>query len=152
MIVRNPQASLYRTHAEVVELVYKFETCTLPRQLWNHPAHLTIAIWYLSQYPEPKATAQIRAGIQRYNQVQGIQTSTKGGYHETLTRFWIAIAQGFLTAADPNTSILERVNTFIGKYGVRQQLFLDYYSHERIVSREARQVWVEPDLKLINEE
>ena len=152
MIVRNPQASLYRTHAEVVELVHQFETCTLPRERWDHPAHLTIAIWYLSRYPEPEATAKIRAGIQRYNQVRGIQTTTKGGYHETLTRFWIAIARRFLAAADPNTSILERVNTFIGQYGVRKQLFRDYYSHERIVPSEARQFWVEPDLKLINEE
>ena len=153
MIVKNSQASLYRTHAEVMELVGKFETCTLPRDRWNHPAHLTVAIWYLSQYRGPEATAQIRTGIQRYNKVQGIQTTTTGGYHETLTRFWIAIAQGFLAAVDPHASVLERVNTFIRRYGVRKQLFLDYYTHERILSSKARQSWVEPDLKLIiNEE
>ncbi len=141
------KAHFYQTDEDVVTLVQQFEACTLPRTEWNHPAHLIIALWYLSQFSLTEATVCIRTGIQRYNRWNGIETTKNSGYHETLTFFWVAIARRFLAAAGPNTSISTLANDFILLYGDRKSLFREYYSNELVMSWEARQSWVAPDLK-----
>lgn len=147
MTLSNAKDSFYQTDEDVVALVQQFETCTLPLVSWNHPAHLTVAVWYLSQFSELEATARIRTGIQRYNHCKGIQTTKNSGYHETLTLFWVSIARRFLAAADPNASVCRLVNDFILTYGEQRSLFREYYNHELIMSWGARQSWVAPDLK-----
>ncbi len=147
MTLSNAKDSFYQTDEDVVALVQQFETCTLPLVNWNHPAHLTVAVWYLSQFFEPEATARIRLGIQLYNNSKGIQTTKNSGYHETLTLFWVSIARRFLASADPNSSVCKLVNEFILAYGNQKSLFREYYSQGLIMSWEARQSWVAPDLK-----
>jgi hypothetical protein len=150
MTASNTKDSFYRTD-DVVDLVQKFETCILPHSDWNHVAHLTVAIWYLSQFSQPEAIARICTGIRRYNHCNSIQMTKNSGYHETLTLFWIAIARRFLSTANPNASVLELVNDFILTYGNKKSWFLEYYSYGLIMSWEARQRWVEPDFKPLDE-
>lgn len=145
------QADFYKTDEDVVRLVQQFEACTLPRSDWNHAAHLTIAMWYLSKYSKTEAIGLIRTGIQHYNQCNGIVSTINSGYHETLTLFWIAIACRFLAAANHNASISASINDFISTYREQKTLFYEYYSHEVIMSWEARQSWVTPDLKFFDE-
>jgi hypothetical protein len=144
------KARFYQTDEHVVTLVQQFEACTLPRTDWNHAAHLTIAVWYLSRYSESEATILIRKGIQRYNRCNGIATTANSGYHETLTQFWVFIASRFLAAAKPDTSVSALVNDFILAYGERKSLFREYYSDGLLMSWEARQTWVPPDLKSLD--
>ncbi|OUL20687.1 hypothetical protein [Nostoc sp. 106C] len=142
-----PKADFYQTDEDIVRLVQQFEACTLHRSGWNHAAHLTIAVWYLSICSKTEAIARIRTGIQHYNQCNGIMTTSSSGYHETLTLFWIAIACRFLAVTNHNASISALINDFISTYGEQKTLFYEYYSHELIMSWEARQSWVAPDLK-----
>jgi hypothetical protein len=79
----------YQTLSEIKILIREFDACTLSRHQWEHQAHLTVALWYLTHYSQPKATNYIRNGIQRYNLAQGIKTTKDSGYHETITLFWI---------------------------------------------------------------
>lgn len=53
----------YEIDEDIVTLVQQFEACTLPRTNWNHTAHLTVAIWYVSVYSEAEAIVNIRTGI-----------------------------------------------------------------------------------------
>jgi hypothetical protein len=150
MAQSSAKAHFYQTNENVVTLVQQFEACTLSQADWDHAAHLTIAIWYLSQYSESEATVRIRTGIQRYNHCNSIAATKNSGYHETLTLFWVFIARRFLAAANPNDSVSALVNDFILTYGERKSLFREYYSDGLLMSWEARQTWVAPDLKSLD--
>jgi hypothetical protein len=136
----------FRSTVEILELVRRFEDCTLPREEWTHAAHLTVALWHLLQYDWPEATARVRRGIRRYNAAQGILTTPTGGYHETLTLFWLRAVRAFLEEGRNEARPLVRLaNELIASAG--RSLPLEHYTRELLFSPEARASWVEPDLK-----
>lgn len=134
----------FETLSEVSRFVARFEDGTLPRERWNHPAHLTVAAWYLLQHDEAEATRRIVSGIQRYNRKNCIPVTPTGGYHETLTLFWIAIVRDRLRSTEGERALL-RVRDVLAAFGQHAGLFREYYSDERLFSAEARASWVEPD-------
>ena len=139
------EIGIYRSLDEIKTLIAAFENCTLPRNQWTHPAHLTVALWYLSRYSETEATNLIRNGIQKYNSANRIETTKDSGYHETITLFWIRMVRQYL-AVEPNAEILDLANKLVHKFGNKNQP-LEYYSRELLMSWEARISWVEPDIK-----
>lgn len=142
-----PKFEGYASFDEIKKVVEAFETCTLPRVQWTHAAHLTIAFWYLVCYPLPEAAEKIRGGIQRYNESQGIKQTKDGGYHETITLFWIRLVRHYLTTATLEGHLVILLNEMLRRYG--RQLPFEYYSRARLLSWEARQHWLEPDLKAL---
>ncbi|MBD2742292.1 hypothetical protein [Coleofasciculus sp. FACHB-1120] len=136
----------YQSVGEIENLIAAFENCTLPRSEWDHHAHLTVAVWYLTRYSEAEATNCIRDRIQHYNKVNGIQTTNDRGYHETITLFWIRIISRYLSIAGKDFSIVDIANAFIKIYG-KKSFPLQYYSRDRLMSWQARITWLEPDLK-----
>ncbi|MBI1760500.1 MAG: hypothetical protein HYR56_03600 [Acidobacteria bacterium] len=142
-----PKLEGYTSFDEIKKVVAAFESCTLPRAQWTHAAHLTIAFWYLVCYPLPEAAAKIRAGIQRYNEAQGIKQTKDGGYHETITLFWIRLVRHYLTTATLEGHLVVLLNEMLRRYD--RQLPFAYYSRDRLLSWEARQHWLEPDLKAL---
>ena len=140
-----PKVESYASYAEVEKVLEGFESYNLPRAQWTHAAHLTVAFWYLVCYPLEEATAKIRDGIQRYNQAQGIRQTNDGGYHETLTLFWVRLVRQHLTTATLEGHLVSLLNELIRRCG--RHLPFEYYSHDRLFSWEARTSWVEPDLK-----
>lgn len=140
------QTATYRTSSEIENLVRAFKECKLPRSEWTHDAHLTVSLWYLFHYSEAAATHCIRTGIQRYNAAHGIETTSTGGYHETMTLFWIQMILQYLAAQGKMRSLAELANNLIERYG-NPNLIFQYYSRDRLFSLEARRNWVEPDLK-----
>jgi len=135
----------YRSLNEIKTLIRAFEDCTLPKSEWTHPAHLTVALWYLTHYSEIEATNSIRNNIQRYNSAKGIKTTKDSGYHETITLFWIRIISQYL-AAKPNGELLDLANGIIENYR-NKNLPFEYYSRDLLMSWETRTNWVEPNLK-----
>src|SRR2546423_5787757 len=96
MSILTLESAAYRTTEEILAVVRGFEDCTLPRERWTHAAHLTVALWHLLQFDWPDAVARVRRGIKRYNAAHGIHTTPTGGYHETLTIFWLRRVRLFL--------------------------------------------------------
>ncbi len=137
----------YASFDEIKKVVEAFEDCTLPRAQWTHAAHLTIAFWYLVCYPLPEAAEKIRAGIQRYNAANGIVMTKDGGYHETITLFWVRQVRHYLTTVTLEGHLVVLLNEMLRRYD--RQLPFEYYSRERLLSWEARQHWLEPDLKAL---
>lgn len=128
-------------------LVQAFENSTLPREDWNHRAHLTVALWYLKQHPRDEAARRIRLGIQRYNQ----QSGNGIAYHETMTVAWMAIVARFLRHVDRGQSLAELAEHLTRNFCNKNLLSL-FYNRERLMSAEARCRWVPPDLRPIEEE
>ncbi|MEG4286858.1 hypothetical protein QUB68_27525 [Microcoleus sp. A006_D1] len=139
---------IYRSPKEIDSLIHAFQECSLPRNQWTHAAHLTVALWYLFYDSEPEAINAIRNGIKRYNSVQGIEMTKDGGYHETLTLFWVQTVRRYLAEEKQNRSIVHLANGLIEQYADRTLPFR-YYTRDRLMSWEARINWVEPDLRAI---
>jgi hypothetical protein len=147
MSATNIESILYRSPAEIETLLHSFDSCTLPRAAWTHAAHLTVALWYLLHHPHDVATELIRAGIKRFNHAHGIKTTPTGGYHETLTLFWIHFVRRYLDESKhEESSLVTLANNLLLRYS-RSNLPFDYYSRERLFSSEARARWIEPDLE-----
>jgi hypothetical protein len=140
------EAVTFRTTEEILALVRRFEDCTLPREEWTHAAHLTVALWHLLQFDWPEAVARVRARIKRYNAAHGIHTTPTGGYHETLTLFWLRAVRAFLEAErNEARALVHLANDLVAS--ADKGLPLVHYTRELLFSPEARAHWVEPDLK-----
>lgn len=140
-------AHLYRTVEEIESLIRAFESCTLSRSEWTHAAHLTVALWYLLRDTRAEATRRIRDRIKRFNADHGIQQMKTGGYHETLTLFWIHIVSHYLSNEVHMDSTLDALTGGLIETCGDARLPFEYYTRERLFSPEARSSWVEPDLK-----
>jgi hypothetical protein len=138
---RSDSTRVYQTEQDLTRLINRFESCTLPRVEWTHEAHLAVAAWYLSRYPQGLATVHMIDCIKRYNRASGSY-----GYHETITRFWLVAIRRHLETC-PGGSLVERVNDVVATFADRRDLMFDYYSRDRILSEEARREWLEPDLR-----
>ena len=87
----------------------------------------------------------MRHGIHRLNAALGIEQTPTGGYHETITTFYLWLVWRFLEDAAPRASLSVLADDLFARYGDRE-LPLRYYSRERLMSWEARTTYVEPDL------
>ncbi|MCU0355396.1 MAG: hypothetical protein MUD08_16910 [Cytophagales bacterium] len=138
------------TAADIRELIHGFETGTLPREQWTHQAHLLMALWYLWSYSTDEAIPRICEGIQQYNVATGTANTSTSGYHETLTHFWIAVVAKFTEQHITETSIEVLANKLVEE-NYPASLPLEYYSRQRVFSTQARQEWLEPDVKPMSE-
>ncbi|MEG4028369.1 MULTISPECIES: hypothetical protein [unclassified Microcoleus] len=139
---------IYRSPSEIDSLIHAFQEGSLPRSQWTHEAHLTVALWYLFYDSEQEAINAVRNGIKSYNSAQGIETTKDGGYHETLTLFWVRTIRRYLADESRNRSMVNLANGLIAKYAERTLPFT-YYTRDRLMSWEARINWVEPDLRTL---
>jgi hypothetical protein len=134
---------------EVRELVAAFEACTLRKEQFTHTAHLTVALWYLVWYGPAEATDRIRVAINRFNEAHGNVSRPGDGYHETITRFYMWAVRRQLRAEPIEGSLADLANDIAVALADRT-LPLTYYSHERLLSNDARTGWVEPDLRQLD--
>lgn len=126
---------------EIESFVRQFEECTLPRAEWTHEKHLVFALWCLRMQSVHEATRRIRAGIQRYNRHGG----KPNGYHETITRAWIAVIERFLRRTDRKRPVSELASELLEQCGAKDYLFR-FYSRDLLLSDEARARFVQPDI------
>jgi hypothetical protein len=137
---------VYDSLEDVTRLIEGFVKCTLPGEEWTHQAHLIVGLWHVSQHDTATATDLLRDRIKRYNIACGKQNTDTSGYHETITCFFVWFIKKYLDSVEAESSLVALVNDFCGRYG-NNNLPLEYYSKERLMSVEARLGWVEPDLK-----
>ena len=122
--------------------------CTLPKADWTHQAHLRAGLWHVHAHGGEQALVLLRERISRYNESVGTANTDSSGYHETLTRFYVLVIEGFLAGTDRTQPVDRLADRLIAARGDRQ-LPLQHYSKNRLFSIEARRNWVEPDLKAI---
>jgi hypothetical protein len=129
------------TDAEILTLVDRLERCLLPKEEFHHRDHLTVAVVYLYASDLETSLDRMRNSLKRFAAHHGVA----GLYHETLTRFWLLQVEKRL---DRSQCLEQSVKK------VREQLYdknvaFEYYSRERIESKEAKENWIQPDLKEI---
>ncbi|MBB6426023.1 hypothetical protein [Sphingopyxis sp. JAI128] len=118
---------------------------TLPREAWTHEAHLAACLWLLSERPDVNVDAEIATIIRRFNEsVGGVNDDTQG-YHDSITRAYVAGVRAFLSQT-PETRLAERVNALLLSDIGGRDWPLRFYSRELLFSVPARRGFVEPDL------
>jgi hypothetical protein len=121
-----------------------FDLTTLPKGDWTHAAHLRTAWLFLRRHALDEAHLLMRVGIIKLNASHGLVETASRGYHETLTRVWLAL----VNAAQRRTPALADSREFLRTHA--EQLGKDaplrHYSRERLFSVEARARFITPDL------
>jgi hypothetical protein len=127
------------TDAEILTLVDRLERCLLGKEEFHHRDHLAVAVMYLYAADPETAMDRMRASLKRF----AAHHKVTGLYHETLTRFWLLHVEMRLDRSvclrDSVRSIQEQLSD--------KNLAFEYYSRERVESKEARETWLKPDLK-----
>ena len=127
------------TDAEILTLVDRLERCLLAKEEFHHRDHLTVAVVYLYGSDIESAMDRMRSSLKRFASHHGVH----GLYHETLTRFWLLQVERHLDRSECLEQSVRKVQEQLND----KNLAFDYYSRERIESKEAREKWLEPDLK-----
>jgi hypothetical protein len=120
-----------------------FQQRTLPAAQWTHRSHVRVAALHLGRWNADEAHLRMRVGIIRLNASHGLEETPDRGYHETLTRTWLAlVAHARADARYANTEALLGAHPEL----LDKQLALRFYSREHLMSLRARTIFIEPDL------
>jgi hypothetical protein len=137
----------YESEAEILRVVEGFRRRNLPQPSWTHQAHLTVGLWHVLNLPADRVLADLRRGIIAYNEAVGTVNDDAGGYHETITAFYVWAIQRFVAETDGATPLLVLTNALLASPYAAKAFPFQYYSRARLLSVAARRAWLEPDLK-----
>jgi hypothetical protein len=136
-------SNYYQSIQEIEAVVQGFESGTTPDSGFTHPAHVTVAVWYLSRAGVSESLLQMRNSIYHFLDHHHIGHDK---YNETLSLFWLRLVRQHMDQLGSVSSPLEITNAVIEFLG-NSQLVFDYYSRELLWSDQAKATWVEPDLQ-----
>ena len=136
---------LFERDSEIRAIGEGLLACALPREAWTHEAHLGACLWLLTERRDIDVDAEIAGVIRRFNESVGGVNDDMQGYHDSITRAYVAGVRLFL-AQTAETDLAERVNALLLSDMGRRDWPLRFYSRERLFSVEARRQFVEPDL------
>ena len=140
---------LFSSDAEIVHLGERFLARTLPKAEWTHEAHLATTTWLLLRRSDVDVDKELPDLIRRYNESVGGVNSDGEGYHETITRVFLAGVRLFLSEADLSEPLHALVNELLLSPMGRRDWPLRFYSRNRLLSVEARRVFAPPDLRAL---
>ncbi|MBB4154088.1 hypothetical protein GGQ80_001998 [Sphingomonas jinjuensis] len=123
---------------------------TLPRPEWTHEAHLAAIAWLVRKRPDIDLDARIVAIIAGYNESVGGVNDDHHGYHETITRCYLAGIRAFLAERPADESIHRSVNAMLAAPVGARDWPLRFYRREQPLSLEARRNWIEPTDSLMD--
>jgi hypothetical protein len=87
----------------------------------------------------------MKDGLYRFNAAVGTPATDDRGYHETLTRFWCTLLF-FQIHRGHFHSCLHAANGMLAAFGTKSRADRDYYSFDVLKSKEARRIWIAPDV------
>jgi hypothetical protein len=136
---------LFERDSEIRALGEGLLACALPREAWTHEAHLGVCLWLLTERADIDVDAEIGGLIRRFNEsVGGVNDDTQG-YHDSITRTYVAGVRRFLAETE-ETGLAARVNALLLSDMGRRDWPLRFYSRDLLFSVPARRGFIEPDL------
>lgn len=140
---------LFSAEAEIIEIGEGLLTCTLPKPRWTHEAHLAACLYLVLRRPDIALEAELPGIISRYNVSVGGQNTDTGGYHETITQFYIRLVRAFADENGADVGVLALCNRLLADDQGHRDYPLRFWSRETLFSVKARRGWVEPDLRAL---
>lgn len=110
---------------------------SLPQSMWTHRGHITAAHVLVSEHGPETTLALCRERIPLLNDAHGVANSETGGYHETLTVFYVAAVAD---AVERGLTIDETVAE------LDRDAALRWWTEPVLMSVEARRGFVAPDI------
>ncbi|MEO5867343.1 MAG: hypothetical protein ABIS14_00625 [Sphingomonas sp.] len=136
----------FNDDAAVRHVGYGLLACTLPRDEWTHEAHLAATLYLLRDRPDIDVDGDIAAIISRYNVSAGGVNDDSQGYHDTITRVFIAGIRTHLASRPLREPLVDAVNALLASSTGRRDWPLRFYSPTLLFSTSARRRFVQPDL------
>lgn len=135
------------TDDEIDRIAKGFCARTLPKAEWTHAAHFATALWLILMRADILVEQDMPDMIRDYNEAVGGVNSDTAGYHETITQASLHMTRRILTGlpngATPSAALTVLLASPLGN----KDWPFAYWSRERLMSKEARQAWVAPDLQ-----
>ena len=136
----------YRSQADILSVVQRFRSRTLPFDEWTHQGHLATGLWFVSTFGEETAKTLLRDGIRAYNVSLGNANTDMRGYHETVTMYFIWAAARYVETRG-GEPLLALVNGFVDSdLGHKDSIFA-FWSRDHLLTPEALLGWREPNLR-----
>lgn len=111
--------------------------CDLPREVWTHEAHLGATLWLVVERPDVDLDAELPGLIRRFNESVGGRNTESEGYHETITRVYLAAVRDHVAETE-GAELCARVNSLLTSVRGRRDWPLRFYSEALLSSPEAR--------------
>jgi GNAT superfamily N-acetyltransferase len=116
---------------------------SLPEPEWTHRSHVRVAYLHLLRWNLDESHLRMRVGIVRLNASHGLEETATRGYHETMTRVWLRLLAHRCSGRSFASS-----DAFLSAHPelLDKQLPLRFYTRERLLSLQARTMFLEPDI------
>ncbi|WP_353204763.1 hypothetical protein [Sphingomonas sp.] len=137
---------LFPDNAAIVRIGEGLLDRTLPRADWTHEAHIAATTWLVRDRPDIAVDRRIAAIISAYNVAVGGVNDDSGGYHDTITRAYLAGVRAHLAPRDAAEPLVACVNALLKSPAGFRDWPLRFYSRAVLFSVAARRGFVPPDL------
>lgn len=117
---------------------------TLPKSEWTHEGHCVAAVWLTMRRPDMDLARDLPAIIRAYNEATGTANTDSGGYHETITQFYIRAVRHAVDRLAP-ASLSETCAAVLASDFAARDFPLRFWTRETLFSVDARRRWVDPD-------
>lgn len=115
--------------------------CRLPKSEWTHEAHVQAGLSLVLRMGASRALATLREAIPRYNICTNTPNTDTGGYHDTLTVYYVwAIDELLRDGISPENVVSQPL--------VSRTAALNFWERDELFSVDARRHWVAPTKKL----
>lgn len=122
----------------------RFLAGQFPAESWKHREHVKAAYLCLRRYALSEATEQMRRGLAALNTSHKAPNEIDRGYHETMTMAWMRVVDVTMRVCGAESDS----DAFCEKHPhlMQKTLMRLFYSKERIMTWDAKQRFVDPDL------
>jgi hypothetical protein len=131
---------MFESCTQLWRLVHAFRSGFIGPADFGHRRHLAVALCYAAVMPEDAALASFREDLLRMIRRWGHERK----YHETITRFWLAVAAHYLRTQPETQCLATTANGFVERFADKT-LIECHYSPALLFSDEARASWITPD-------
>jgi len=135
------------TEADFRKLAADFHAAAPELDHLDHETHLALIAWIVLESDEAQASQKIISGLRALERRRAVPLAPGLAYNETITMFWIAVAQSKLPRTAAPNERAAAVRAFIRAFRDRPGYVYQFFSERLVHSWEARTKWVEPDLR-----
>jgi hypothetical protein len=111
--------------------------CRLPKSEWTHEAHVKAGLSLVLRLGASRALATLRDAIPRYNESTNTPNTDTGGYHDTLTVYYVWAIDELLRRGVSPEHIVD--NDLVSRTAP-----LEFWTREELFSVDARRHFVAP--------
>ena len=147
--IRLKMKAIFASEGEIIHVGEGLMACSLTKEEWTHAAHFAAALWLMRYRTYLEPAAAMPGLIRAFNEAVGGVNNDTTGYHETITQASLRAARGVFDSFPADVPVYRIVNALMSTNFVNPNWLLEYWSRERLMSAEARRVWLETDLKVL---